>query len=325
MDSDSDQSLERLDAALAPYRDRPVYFERLYGNNGDELIVLGAEHAIRSAGCLEVHDPQQADALLVVGGAGLSSVWGGGYKRTERYMSGSLGEKPLVIFPSTLSFEANDYAEQINGRPGPTTLIARERPSLARVQAVDWNDRVRIGLDHDTAFRLAETPWFEGLKRRRGDRHLLIVERRDAEAVTGLADGAVAAPSFLKQLVPEPIKRRIKRSRHRKSRSSGPFYDWAIEQSRSGFGAAPWMDRVVPLDASLKGILTFEQFVDLIVDAGGVLTTRLHVGILAAMLGKPTILVGGDPRYAKISGIYEHSMQDMEHVTFLDNPFHKPK
>ncbi|QDV72319.1 polysaccharide pyruvyl transferase family protein [Botrimarina mediterranea] len=312
--------LNSLVETLNPYAGRPVYLDRLHGNHGDALIVMGAEQACRRAGCRIVDTPEEADAIFVVGGAGLSSVWGGAYCELERYYEGSLAAKPLVIFPSTLSFEASDFVDRINHRPGATVLFARERPSLERAQAVAWGPRVLLGLDDDTAFHLRDTDWLQSLKSRTRARHLLIVERRDAESLGGQPEATVRAPSTLKRLAPMWLKRRVKLSSHMRSRTDTSFYRWAVEESERSLGISPKDVPVVPIDISQQSIVSFDRFLSLITDAAAVVTTRLHVGILAALLDKPTVMVGGDRKYAKISGIYQQSMTEMDCVRYFDNP-----
>jgi exopolysaccharide biosynthesis predicted pyruvyltransferase EpsI len=75
------------------------------------------------------------------------------------------------------------------------------------------------------------------------------------------------------------------------------------------------------MDVSLNSLLSFEHFCVVISHASIVLTTRLHVGILAAMMEKPTIIVPGSVKYGKIQGIYDYSLHDYSNVQLVDNPF----
>jgi len=67
-------------------------------------------------------------------------------------------------------------------------------------------------------------------------------------------------------------------------------------------------------DASIVNACTFDQFCEFISEAAVVFTTRLHAGILAALLGRPTVIFGGP--YHKIRGIYDYSLADRPHVQF---------
>ena len=83
--------------------------------------------------------------------------------------------------------------------------------------------------------------------------------------------------------------------------------------------AKDWSEyRELPIlcrDVSDRSLGNFEDFCDRIAEAAVVFSTRLHVGIFAAMLGKPTYVFEGP--YHKIKAIYEHSMANMDHVTFV--------
>ena len=67
-------------------------------------------------------------------------------------------------------------------------------------------------------------------------------------------------------------------------------------------------------DISSRSVVSFDTFCTLIRDARAVCTNRLHVGVLAAMLNKPTLLVEGS--YHKTRGIYEYSLRYFPHVAF---------
>lgn len=68
----------------------------------------------------------------------------------------------------------------------------------------------------------------------------------------------------------------------------------------------------VSLDVSHPSV-PFERFASLISGAGAVVTTRLHVGILATLLGKRTLLVARPG--SKVAAVYEYSLAEQPHVT----------
>ena len=192
--------------------------------------------------------------------------------------------------------------------------------SLDRIRAGCWNAATTLAIDNDMAFHLEDSEWIKKLKNKREQNYLLIVERRDAEGLSGPPDKAVPVPDRFKQWVPMPIKRSIKRWKHERQRADTPFAHWAKDTSVGRLG----LEQDIPvraIDVSLKGLLTFEQFADIVAGANGVVTTRLHVGILADLLGKATLVVPGDAKYGKIQGIYEYSMTGHPHVELVKNPF----
>jgi exopolysaccharide biosynthesis predicted pyruvyltransferase EpsI len=71
-------------------------------------------------------------------------------------------------------------------------------------------------------------------------------------------------------------------------------------------------------DISDPSIATFERFCDLIVNAAAIFTDRLHVGILGALLDKPTYICSGNNH--KIHGVVSLSLNDMPHVKLIDHP-----
>ena len=305
---------------LRRFRGQAAYFDELSGNNGDDLISNGARHAITSAGLNLVASPDRADVLIVTGGAGLSSVWGGAYERIRPYAAEENRRRPLIILPSTISIESFDLPGVLQSRSAPTYVFAREKLTLSRIRDGRWNADTTLAIDDDMAFHLKTSDWLTTVASRARDKHLLIVERRDAEALSGPADRAVPAPAPLKRLVPQGLKRAIKRRTHVRARAGTPFAAWARSAAFERFGLDA-DTAVMTIDASLKGLLTFDQFVAAIADATAVITTRLHVAILASLLGKRTLVVPGDARYGKIQGIYEYSLRDQPHVTLIDNPF----
>jgi len=322
MDHHFDSEL-KITELLERFRGQTAFFDELSGNNGDDLISDGARHSISAAGLSRTNISAEADLLVVTGGAGLSSVWGGAYEQMRQYTEGNNNSKPLIILPSTISIETFDLPRLLGERTAPSWIFARERMTLGRIQAGGWNATTTLAIDNDMAFHLDKSAWLRKLKDRQKQDYLLIVERRDAEGLSGPSDKAVPVPAGMKQWIPMSIKRPIKRRLHEKQRANTPFAQWAKDTAIERLE----LDQAVPvraIDASLKGLLTFEQFANIIARATAVVTTRLHVGILADLLEKPTLIIPGDAKYGKIQGIYEYSMTSHPHVELVENPFAKP-
>lgn len=68
------------------------------------------------------------------------------------------------------------------------------------------------------------------------------------------------------------------------------------------------------MDISKRG--SFKDFVSTIANADRVYTDRLHVAILAAILGKETLLIGN--RYHKNRGVYEYSLRRFPWVSYIE-------
>ena len=78
------------------------------------------------------------------------------------------------------------------------------------------------------------------------------------------------------------------------------------------------LERVLVWDISL--IANFRDFLHLVEGSRKVYTDRLHVAILAALLGKDTTLYPNS--YYKNKGVYEYSLFDYPNVKFVDAPKH---
>ena len=164
------------------------------------------------------------------------------------------------------------------------------------------------------AFLLRNSDFLENLKKHRRSEHVLIVERTDVESTTGLHVQPMRGGA-LKRLLPESvkllIKRRIRYQRALRAGITTPFardtYD-AIVAKHPDAADLP----VICADISDPGVVSFERFCSLIAQARAVASNRLHVGILAALLDKPTLIRPAS--YHKIKGIYDYSMARMEHT-----------
>jgi exopolysaccharide biosynthesis predicted pyruvyltransferase EpsI len=74
---------------------------------------------------------------------------------------------------------------------------------------------------------------------------------------------------------------------------------------------------VVQEDISIATRHSFEEFVERIVEADAVITTRLHPGILATLLGKPVYLQGTTHPYDKLRSVYQLSLRKYPNAHLL--------
>lgn len=89
-----------------------------------------------------------------------------------------------------------------------------------------------------------------------------------------------------------------------------PFVDEASAKVKELLPSAKYTG-IHAADISLPQNHTFEDFGNAVAGASVVVSTRLHVCILAALLGKPFIAVqfaGGN----KLSGVFENSLTDFK-------------
>ena len=304
---------------LAAYRGRHVFFEPLSGNNGDKLIEMGSRVALSRAGVALVRRPEQAALIVVNGGAGMTDVWGAVH-RLESYTKGFPGT-PILVLPSTFYFTATDFSSIFTNRESGVTLYSRDLTSLKTLQALQFPCTARLGVDNDMAFTLKDSPYVQRLRRKASNKHILVVERGDAEAASDLRLTQFGPKWRFKKYIPVGIKRPIRWALHTRR--------WAEHEGQRTAFARTTLDlardrfpefRRLPIfasDISLTGVFSFAHFSRLVADAAVVITTRLHVGILAAMLGKPTLLKAGAGKFPKIRSIYEYSLREYPNVSLL--------
>lgn len=311
----------RTAEVLAPYQNRPVYLHEVSGNNGDELILVGSRFQLETAGCRTVESPEQAE-LLVINGGFKSDFWPFA-NETIRDFSQRFPDKPLVIMPSSFLFTETDFPALFAGRTAPVTIIARERPSLNLLKEMEFPCEVRFGLDHDSAFALIDDPQFAPLRDKPIHRDLLIVERGDAERVSEMSEEGLLNSTTLRSIVaaalPRPALMMAARlvgqvRRLGKDHTQTGFAQDALNLAEGVLGYPP--RTVLAADISRRSECTFDEFCSEIAHSAIIVSTRLHVAILGAILGRRTYIVAG--RYHKIPGIYEFSMADLDHVSMVD-------
>ena len=297
----------------------PVFFDSMTGNNGDDLIRMGCEHAIAQAGLERVSTPEDAATIVITGGGGMVDFSATGLQTLRNHLE-RFPQTPLVVLPQSYLFEHTDFGAFFEGRTAPVSLLARERISLDILEQIEFPPSVRFGIDHDMAFQLRDSELVKRWRSRTSDDHVLIVERADAESVTGATDKPMGYRP-LNRFVPSGLKVKIKRMlRARRDRDQAERTAFAIEM-RERSGELYPQSRSLPVvagDISSPDRASFDGFCETIARSAVVCTNRLHVGVFAAMLGKPTLLRSGS--YHKIRGIYAYSLADDGDVHLVDDP-----
>ncbi|TWT69067.1 polysaccharide pyruvyl transferase family protein [Crateriforma conspicua] len=322
----------RLEAHLTGLKGKRVYFDPLRGNRGDELIVLGIRELLVRQEVTLCNSIDEADHVLIKGGGAFLDT----YESLLNYISElfeSCQNKPVTLMPTSFGLSRRSLEDIVGPRDLPVQVFVRERASLEILQARTKSPQFSYALEHDTAFYLLGSKFLSQQIRKRSPKHILVVERQDAESldttnmgVQKTQQGHETAGSYLRvaasSMVPDSIKVTGRRLRNLKkiedTNRQTPFAklasDFLVSRHPEHSGTP-----VRFLDASDNTYSTFPQFVSIIRDASIVLTTRLHVGILSAMLGIPTYLVPGV--YHKLSGIHSLSMNTWPHVTLLPRSF----
>lgn len=278
-----------------------VYFEPLRGNHGDRLLRMAAESLLAQSDVVLVEKASQAQTILLNGGGSMSENWFG-LAILEDY-SRRYPDTPLVVWPSSWHVSHLRLSELLKPRRAPTTLWARERPSLELLQQARLADNIRVALAPDLALRLKTQPPIQGATVKPS--HILVVERDDWEGPTGRK-----RPFAIKglEVIPERIRRTARKAllgKLRKRQDDSAFARAALDLVRRRHPELQALP-VTIADVSLPEVCDFSQFLKHVSRAAAIVSTRLHVAILGFLWGRPTYLVEG--RYHKYRGVFEHSL-----------------
>ena len=305
---------------LRQFEGKRCFFLRYPGNNGDVLIRLGAEQLLRSAKLQTVHTMARADVIVMTGGFGVSDRWHVGLDALKA--AAAYRATPIVVLPSSYEFRVTDPAIVLKHREAPTFLYCRERHSVERLRAFEFGPQVHVGLDHDMAMQLAGSSFIEALQAKSSADYVLVVDRKDDENPDTARHQLTITPPILARMpfsrllraaVPFEARLRLRRmllGRRHARVSQGPP-GWAVSALRDCF---PEFEHRATrtADVSVQEFYSFEEFTTAIARSAAVVTSRLHVGILAALLGKPTVL-RSDP-LLNVSGVYEYSLSVFANV-----------
>ncbi len=318
--------LPPLDSFLAGLRGRRFFFAPVSGNNGDRLIEMGSRALLARHGLTAVDRPGGADLIVINGGYAMSDLWPHGFDQCRR-LSNRHPNVPLLVLPSSFWLDTTDFPALFARRRAPLYLFCREPLSRNILRGLRFPCATGIGLDHDSALALAGSPWLAALGRSAGRAgHVLIVPRHDAErAAIAPVPRRRRLPRWIRDLLQplSPLRdgaRRLGRIAVRRRPSAGdpsrlPFVQQAIAHLRSTGSIGDHLPILVA-DISDPARASFAEFCDAVAGASVVYTERLHVGILAALLGKPTHLRAGNTH--KIRGIYDHSLRGLPSVRMFD-------
>lgn len=319
-----------LKEELLRYQGKSVFFEPLQGNNGDKLIEMGSLELLSQCGVHRVKKPQRAELIVLNGGAGMTDIWTHGFQTLQTY-NRNFPRTPLIICPSSFWFTKTDFPALFRDRIAPASIYAREAHSLNILQSLVFPGQVKLGLDHDAAFHLEESFYIQKLRSKSARKHILIVERDDPESVTKpllettnplTASTQINWKAYIPKAIKRPISRHIAMPiKHRvlakhlgKRDLNSPFTQDCLRQV--------WQDdptlRNLPVfsaDVSNQRLCSFSSFSQLVAEAAVVVTTRLHVAILAAMLDKPVYVKPGS--YHKIEGIFDYSLAKRPNIWLI--------
>lgn len=300
---------------LAGFAGKSVFTPWIADDNGNELVVIAMRHLFEEAGLTAVDAPEKADLIVIGSNGGMlgratwipqvfSDHWNG------------FPTIPLCVLPSSYLFENRPFAQGLEDRSAPVTLFARDRYSFEHMKKTQSLPACcELAIDDDAAFALTATPFLEQLAQTPSE-HVLVVERTDIEHHAVAFD---SSRSRLRQKVGKLLGKRVKRilypvvTRVRYHRTT------AFRQQCNAILAEDHPEHVSTrqyvADIGNRNVCDVGEFCRAVAAAHVVFTTRMHVGILGAMLGRPTYLFKGP--YHKIPGVYELSIAPSDHVKLI--------
>jgi len=293
-------------AYLEALGNKNIFFEPLHGgNNGDRLILMGAKWSLRKSRCKLVEKPQLADVILLRGGGAMNDIWYFGLNKLEFYRT-HFPSLPIIVGPSTYRFQRDQFKRICEINQTPLVFFTRDYMSIEIVHEQCAYAYIDIKPSHDMAFELQDSAFINNLRKNAHEKHVLIVTRGDQ---VSLSKGVLTKVkgSWVPKIVRSPLSMVRDRLLSFARRDT---YKSIMEK----YGISKGLP-VINQDISCR--VSFSKFVLAIRDATLVITDRLHVGVLAHLLDKRTILLPAS--FKKIEGVYKMSMSGPNSRTVLND------
>ncbi len=284
---------------LQSNRNRTFYMKPWNGNSGDVLIWLGTEQLLEDLHVNRTLDPHAAQIILIPGGN--QTMWQGNIEVWKDAWSRWPG-KDFVVGPTTVWLGLTRWDHEIQRRHvRVTAMFARDPASYAILQTCRLKRNITIGLSHDPALYLRDSEWIGRHRDAATDEFVLAAFRDDFE---GMKKPPSRWGSWLR-LVPSCLQKRIEGCDPTIRRQSKIAR--AIQCTRS----------TKPMRVCDASVFPLPYFLETVRSAEEVHTDRLHVMLLAAMLGKPTFAYG--THFRKLESVYEHSLRNWARVEFIND------
>ena len=303
--------------ALARWKGLKGYCFMNEGNHGDQLIGMGTQHVLKQLNINITKAPEDAEVIFLNGGGALAEGFYQNAYDQLLELADRFPDTPLVILPSSIfvSEGKGKFLEELRERKSAVHIFLREPQSLERLSQLELPPCIELHLDHDMAFYLRNSEFIAQCSKAAKNEHLLIVERFDLDQSThGPALAAWATRHSA--LIGRKWLRRIMRATNKGSLFGGAFYREAIRLHHEKY-ANNQPVKVVYKDISHNRYGSFNDFIDLCVRAEYIVTTRLHVAIFGALIGKPLSLQEHPGEYNKIKSIHEHSLRHFPNTELL--------
>lgn len=282
---------------LRNHRNCAVYMKPWSGNSGDVLIWLGTEQLLEDLYVHRTVEPREADFILIPGGN--QTMWQGNIEVWQDAWS-RWPDKPFVVGPITAWLGYTKWDREVRDRgPHVQAIFARDPASYTVLQTCRLPQGLTTGLSHDPALYLRDSELIRLHKKAATNEFVLAAFRDDFEGTKDLR----ARLGRWVRLVPACVQREIE------------YHGRRIHCRNKLARMALRTRSTKPLRVCDVSRLPFPYFVETIRSAAEVHTDRLHVMLLAAMLGKPTYAY--PTAFRKLEAVYEHSVKEWAHVEFV--------
>ena len=202
----------------------------------------------------------------------------------------------FVVGPAGFRYGYSDWGGIINTEGKAVSgLFARDPDSYKNLAAANLRSGISIALSHDPALYLRHSDWMEAHRRAATAEYDLAAFRDDHEANLRYAGIFRRLPWSVSNYL---VRWSTNASRARKLERAEQF----------GKGEATLLNN----DVSRQ---RFEVFVEVVRAARHVHTDRLHVLLLAAMMGKKVFAY--PTAHDKLEGVYHHSLASWADVTLV--------
>ena len=272
------------------------YVKHYLGNSGDELIFAGVSHLLRECGVIQTFNEGHADFILWPGGN--PTMWKANIDGWREVLQEHVGKR-FIIAPGTFEGSEHGWVDVLNGATMVSHVFARDVKSFDVLGQRCGAGQFERGLSHDPALALLNSEWLNVQKASAERRFTLIAMRDDHEAGVERERGV---GGVLLRTMPSMIRRKIEWRDHFRKR---------MKKLEAIAASLPKGERSRVHDVSSANP---SVFFDTIRQAKEVHTDRLHVMLMAAMLGKPVVAYATS--YGKLESVYNRSLAGWADVTF---------
>ncbi|MBQ7024459.1 MAG: polysaccharide pyruvyl transferase family protein [Akkermansia sp.] len=281
----------------------PFYFYPNPGNLGDIFIAEATRQFFRREGLsFKEYDPDNPPTgdnkyTLVLGGGGLSNHWG--YADIfAQHLTNSRVKKGIILAHSFC--DVDTFIKSLDERH---TIVCREDASYSKCLALNPRSNIIRGDDMALLWKPGPPPTFntdsrQNTEREEKEQKALLSQGWEKRVLTGVRNSTICFKNKKVAFI-------LRTDKEKAVGYTSPYsYDISIAYSSSG-RETKYTSLIVSTFAKAL------EYPDLVV------TDRLHVSVMAYLLGKEVYLLDND--YGKLSGVYHQSLIGSPNVHLLEH------